>query len=415
MLISTKPDTPGKEAVLYRSRQLTEFTWTPLGDIPVFTKETGKTVLPAGSPQRGMLYSSTEPTDKFITENISFETFLSIVANPHSALYHKDLNGHNNSWAYFGIVCNGLARYSFHIRRRFSTKRWPTVPGMYKIADEGKYSAEDMRLCDVLYAYGKGRNHVALITDLLRDEENVIREIEVSEAIRPTCVRVRYPVEVFFEKYALFALWRYAYVDSVPMPDPQQDTILKKGVPGLPGIAVDYGNKTNYRDYEDIVISAFVPGTVRLFREDSCIETISFPVSGKTVRKLPRGYYRLVHEEAGETAEFCVTAPKLSFSVSDGCLTVQADPCDGNSRIVYMEFRELSRAQRKAATGKDHENTEVAYYSNDCAALAKVEELTEEEKRTGLFTRPIPEDGANFKVYFENKYGFWTHTMIDFR
>ena len=26
MLISTKPDTPGKEAVLSRSRQLTEFT-----------------------------------------------------------------------------------------------------------------------------------------------------------------------------------------------------------------------------------------------------------------------------------------------------------------------------------------------------------------------------------------------------
>ena len=134
MLTGTKPDSKGKEAVLYRSRQLTEFQWTPVGDIPVYTKETGKTKLPAGQPQLGMLYSSPEPTDKFIFENVSFETFLSILANPDSALYNKDLNGHNNSWAYFGLVCNGLARYAFNIRRRFSTKRWPTVPGMEKVA-----------------------------------------------------------------------------------------------------------------------------------------------------------------------------------------------------------------------------------------------------------------------------------------
>ena len=43
MLVSTKPDSKGKEAVIFRSRQLTEFQWIPVGDIPVFTKKTGKT------------------------------------------------------------------------------------------------------------------------------------------------------------------------------------------------------------------------------------------------------------------------------------------------------------------------------------------------------------------------------------
>ena len=51
-------------------------------------------------------------------------------------------------------------------------------------------------------------------------------------------------------------------------------------------------------------------------------------------------------------------------------------------------------------------------YNTCCSALAKLEELTEEEKETGVFTREIPADAANFKVYFENKYGVWTHTMI---
>ena len=130
MLVSTKPDTRGKAAVLARARHLTEFRWSPVCDIPAWMKATGKTVLPAGKEILGVIYSSPEAADKFITENVSFETLLSVIANPDSALYHKDLGGNNNSWAYFGIVCNGLARYALQIRRRYSTKRWPTVPSV---------------------------------------------------------------------------------------------------------------------------------------------------------------------------------------------------------------------------------------------------------------------------------------------
>lgn len=39
MLISEKPNSKGKEAVIFRSRQLTEFEWTPVCDIPVYTKK----------------------------------------------------------------------------------------------------------------------------------------------------------------------------------------------------------------------------------------------------------------------------------------------------------------------------------------------------------------------------------------
>ena len=414
MLISTKPNTKGKEAVLYRSRQLTEFRWTPVGDIPVYTKATGKTKLNAGNPQLGMLYSSTEPTDKFITENISFETFLSIIPNPDSALYHKDLNGHNNSWAYFGIVCNGLARYAFNIRRRYSTKRWPTVPGMRKVADEGTYTADQIELCDVLYAFGKGRNHVALITDILKDENGVIQKIEVSEAIRPTCVRIAYDVDEYFEHFKLFALWRYDFVDSVPMPDEAQDRLLKQGVPALPAIALDYGNKTNYRTYEDVVISAFPEGEneIEISREGEVIETVTIFGRGNISRKFPRGYYRVKHVSTGEVVEFCVTQLEISHFVENGKLTVKADACDPNSVISHFEFREMTRSEREKLQGKDPENNAVAFYSDSCAALSKMEELTQEEKKTGIITREIPHDAVHFKVSFENKYGIWTHTMI---
>ena len=91
-------------------------SWTPLLDVPTYTRKDGRTVHPAGKLVQGMPYSSTEPTDKFITENISFESLLTAMANPDSALYQKDLEGRNGSSTYFGIVCNGLARYALNIR-----------------------------------------------------------------------------------------------------------------------------------------------------------------------------------------------------------------------------------------------------------------------------------------------------------
>ena len=417
MLISTKPDTKGKAAALYRSRQLTEFRWTPLGDIPIYLKEVGKTKLCAGTEQLGMLYSSTEPTDKFLTENISFETFLSIIANPDSALYHKDINGHNNSWAYFGIVCNGLARYALNINRRYSTKRWPDVPGMRKVAHKGTFTAEDMQLCDILHAFGEGRNHVAMITDLLRDEEGVIRQIEVSEAIRPTCIRHQFEVEDFFEKHNLYSLWRYDFVDEVPMPDPYQDECLRRGVPGLPVIALDYGNKTNYRTYEDVVISVFPEGKneVEIRCGEEVVEQLTLDGRCKVSRRFPRGYYTVTHKNTGTMVEFCVTEPKFDFTVEDGMLTVRVDPCDPESRISHMDFREVSRKEREKAGLVDPANLPVGYYNTNCASLSKLEELTEEEKRTGVITRAIPADAANFKINFVNKYGYWTHEMIRIR
>ena len=413
MLISTKPDSKGKEAVLFRGRQLTEFRWTPLRDIPVYTKATGKTKLPAGEQQQGMIYSSTEPTDKFIGENISFETFLTAVANPDSALYTKDLNGHNNSWAYFGIVCNGFVRYTLNFRRRFSTKRFLDIPGMHKIYDAGTYTAEQIELCDVLRAFEKGISHVALITDILRDEAGTICQIEVSEGVRPVCKRAQYDLETFFEKYKKYHICRYDFVDDVPMPDEAQNRYLMQGVPGLPAIAVDYGDKSNYRTYEDVVISVFADGEneIEICRDGEVLESISITGRGQISRRFHRGYYTARHKESGESVAFCVTAPEISHSVENGMLTVKADACDPASRIVHMEFREKCKEMYGSGSVPDGGRTDV-FYSNQCASLAKVEELTDAEKESGMFTRAIPEDAAHFKVYFENPYGMWTHTMI---
>ena len=415
MLFSTKPDSAGKAATLARSAQLTDFKWTPVRDITTYTKEAGKTSLPAGVEVTGHIYSSTEPNDKFIGENTSFETLLTVIANPDSALYQKDLNGHHNSWPYFGVVCNGLARYAYGIQRRFNTKRWLDVPGVHKVAEPGQFKAEDIRLCDSLLAFCDQRKHVALITDILRDEDGVIRQIEVSEAVRPTCKRAQYDVEEFFDKYKLFGLCRYDFVDEVPALDPVQDAALKQGVPALPAVAVDYGNKSNYLVGEEVVISVFAPGehTVELCKNGEVVESVPVTAPTKFVRTPERGYYTVRLADSGEFVEFAVNEAKLSYTVNGNEITVTADSCDPNSEILYMDFREVTKTKLSSGPLQDASGNAVAFYDPSCASLSKVEELTDAEKRTGIITRSIPSDAGNFKVYFKNKYGVWVHRMTE--
>ena len=386
-----KPKNDAQAAALARARQLTDFKWIPLREVPTYTRDRGQTVLPAGVEVTGFPYASTELTDKFFTENVSFESFLTAIPNPDSKLYQP---GWGAMFACnYGVVCNGLVRYALGIRPRVSTARWYTIPGMRQVAPRGGYRVEDMRLLDVLYAFGEGRNHVALITDIIR-EEGIVVGVEVSEAVRPSCRRAVFTPEEFYEKYALFGLCRYDLLDQVPPLDKEQDALLWKS--GLqynrPKIAVDNGNRSNYLAGETVLISVFGDGsdTLDLMRNGEVIKSLRVDARAMIPMEPQPGYYTASLRQAGESVEFAVNRANIIHTLRDGEITIHADPQDPESRILYADFR--VKGER-------------------VAALARYEELTDEERETGCFTRPIPPDGENYKVYFENKYGVWTHPM----
>lgn len=394
ILKHTEPDTWQKAAVIARSKQLTDFIWTPVRDVPTCILRNGdrcNTVLPAGKEVTGFPYSSTERTDQFITENVSIESFLSAIPNPYSKLYQAG-GGALNSCS-FGIVCNGLARYALGIKRRVSTAKWPTIPGMRCVAPREQYTPNDIELCDILYAFNEGRNHVALITDIIRDESDEIISIEVSEAVRPSCLRKCYSIEEYFKRFALFALWRYDLLESVPPLDEDIADLLTSGKEKIPPkISVDNGNKSNYLEGDETIIYASISGddTLQVWCNDALVEEIFICEKVIIPRRFTKGYYTLKLKNAGETVSFCVNKASISHTVNGRMITVTADPCDASSEIWYMDFR-------------------VA--GNQWASLSKYEELTDSEKKAGVFTREIPGDAANFKVYFKNKYGVWVHKM----
>ena len=391
MLTSTLPKNEGERAALARARQLTELVWTPVRGVPSYIQRKN-CLLPAGVPLKGFPYSSTEKTDKFITENVHIRTFLSAIRNPYSTLYQPGQGRHYT--CNYGIVCNGLARYALGIPYRVSTARWEDIPGMRRVADRGCFTAEDIRLLDVLYAFGDGRGHVALVTDILRDGEGAIREIEVSEAVRPVCRRACYPTDVFFEKYALFHLDRYDRLADVPPLDEADAALLRDYKDGPPRpIEIDNGDFSNYLLGQIATLATFTEGedSVEIYRDGVLYE--SFDIQGPTVRAFEpeeRGYFTARLKRNGAEVHFAFLQAKTDYRREGDRITVTADPCDENSELHYMDFR---------IPGKSPQ------------ALAKYETLTEEEKRSGVITRKIPETAGSFKVYYRGIYGIWTHPL----
>lgn len=391
----------GKDAALARARLLTDFKWTPVRDVPTYTRDAGNGVLPAGAEVTGFPYSSLEMTDKFITENVSIETFLSAVSNPDSVFYRagRGALGAMN----YGLVCNGLARYALGIPERISTKRWCGIPGMRTIAPKGEYSVDDMEKCDVLYAFNDGRSHVALVTDLVRDEAGHVTVVEVSEAVRPHCKRRKFTPEEYYEKYKPFALQRYDFIDDVPPFDVDAMTsLLTSGMEKkCPRITVDYGDKSNYLEGEAVTVSVFAdaPDTVEFFKDGLPVAVFilkqrydAIPVEKRALfaLTLPRGYYTARLKEAGDETHFAVVGASLSHTVKGDEITVFFDAQDEKSRPVHFDLREKGKG---------------------LAPLAECHPLTEEEAREGHATRKIHPEGENYKVYFRNEYGIWTMPM----
>ncbi|MBR2635126.1 MAG: hypothetical protein IKD31_06060 [Clostridia bacterium] len=393
MLTSTLPKTRGEAAALSRVRQMTDLVWTPLRDIPAYIgKEERYVVLEAGVPLKGILYSSTEDTDSFVEENISLESFLSMVENPDSQLYRE---GHG---VYFrancGMVCNGLVRYAFGISHRVPTALWFEMPGMRLIAPAGAYTAREIRLCDVLHVYDEDRKHVAMITDLLRDEAGEVAEIEVSEAVPPCCKRARYTLEEYFQKFSRFSLCRYDFLETVPPFEEKACSAPDWEGRKRPNLAVDRGNFSNYRLGEEVVLSVFSDrdDTVELFCGDRLVQSFLVGPRALFPLKLERGYYTARLKENKASVEFAVVGAKVSHRVEGDLLVVSADSCDENSRLLQADFRK----KKKRA-----------------ALMAAFLELSSEELQTGCFFRPIPPNAVYFKLYFENRYGIWTSSLVE--
>ena len=238
-----------------KAYQMTDLQFTPLNNI----EANGNKVYKANVNYTGVIYSSVKETGTYVGQNISFHTFMTAIHNPRSKIYTERLNEApyhgTNCKAYYGTVCSGLVSYALGVS--YGTYDFP-VSGVFVEVDHS--IIDSIHVADVLWKGG----HVALITDIVKDDSSHVTDVEICEAIQSGCRRYSVTSDKFKSLMTtnFKAVYRYTelYKNVDYTPVPEFVAVLDESP--IPFVYNDYlcadkGDKACYREDEDVTINIF--------------------------------------------------------------------------------------------------------------------------------------------------------------
>ncbi len=396
------PQSEGAENVIKRARQLTEFPWTPVCAIPgcAVVRPTASThsfvdsFHAAWRPKKGILYSSVRLHEKFVGYNVSFETYVTALANPNSVLYTRPQHKLGNKmFSYYGTVCSALASYAFNLPFRIPCSQWASVDGMNEVTFE---TLEELQLCDILLK----SSHVAVITGIKRNEEGAVRHITVSEATLPLCVTTEFTAEAF-RGYWLekgYHIYRYSYVDQVPYtPSPY---VPLEGDPELPlpetnpSFMTDFGNAANYTLGETVEFSVLEPQWTEI--RITGAEEYTVPINDAKAAFTPK--------QTGFYTAYCVNGDEQSKPLEFG-VTHFNIKIDSDINPTMVSF-----------AGIPAEDTVLGYMINtETHSLRGKKFFTEQEAKAGQVLLKRPAAGRYYVIVLaKNKFGVYKSEMRSF-
>ncbi len=321
-LCHDKPSCKGVENVLKRAKRLVSFQYAPIRPLPILEKireakaasYNVETHSPAWLPITGVLYSSVRCLETYFGFNITPETFISALSNPNSVVYRKPITGTGqNVHNHYGIVCSCFVSYCLDVHYRTNCGRWPSLPGIHEV-DITKL--ENIRLADIVLNV---KQHIALITDIERDENGNVCYITVSESVIPFVRSTRFNAEQFRNFWLAngYIIYRYDGVKNVSYePDPFAPV---EGDPDMPAPLInqslmpDFGNKANYRRGEQ-------PVEISVFEEGCKFIEITDPDGEKSVCPVEDGFVIFHPEKTGIYEAACIRSDGCSMPVS-WCVT----------------------------------------------------------------------------------------------
>ena len=283
-LYHDKPASKGVENALKRAKQMVELKWTPIRRMAASTiyRDINQvrcdvdTFYSAYRPQRGVNYSSVRCYEKFVGDNVLFETYFAALANPRSVMYTRSQHGQGRAMSgFYGTVCTSFAAYVYNQPVRFPSDYWSNLPGVTEV-DCTKL--ENMQLGDAILKAG----HIAVITGIQRDVEGIVRVITVDESTSPVCVSNDYTPEEFTGYWldAGYRIYRYEGIHDVPYtPDPfapvAGDPCVERPVINTV-LQPDYGNKGNYMLGDTVELDVMEEGWTSV--EITGAETMVLPI-----------------------------------------------------------------------------------------------------------------------------------------
>lgn len=353
LLYADKPVSKGVENALKRAKQMVELRWTPVKRMAASTivsredksRHDIDSFFAAYRPQRGINYSSVRCHEKFVGDNVLFETYLSALANPRSVMYTRSQHGQGRAMSgFYGTVCTSFAAYVFDQPVRFPSSKWINIPGVTEVDTS---ELENLQLCDALLEIG---HHIAVITGIQRDVDGKVHIITVSESQTPVCATNDYTVEEFRGYWLAsgYRVFRYPGIHDVTYtPDPfapvEGDPVMER--PAINTVLQpDYGNKANYMLGDTVELDVMEEGWASV--EISGPEAAVLPIEADlkvTFRPAVPGYYTACCVKGGAKSapvEFRITDMAISgdktVCAKGGKLEITFDVAEGDKALGWI-------------------------------------------------------------------------------
>lgn len=287
-----------------KAYQLTNIAFTPLQPIAYNVG-----IYQPNTTYSGMIYSSVKEIGTYVGSNVSFHTFMTAIHNPRSKIYTDRIDKSpyhgTNCCSYYGVVCSSLVSYALGLSPIHSSYDFVASEEM----EELDYSNIDsFHIADLLWKSG----HVALITNVVRDKNDNVVSLEISEAIQGGCRRYSVAKSAFNKSVApkFEKVLRYKYLDININYTPAPEFVTVFDEDPFPfefneDICADKGDKSCYFVGEDVVLNLSSPkGTVEIYKDNALLSEVEVDSLDLRLTDLDYGYYQARIVEGEFSSEF---------------------------------------------------------------------------------------------------------------
>ncbi len=379
---------PAIKAMQERAERISGIKWMPKGRIP----KTGGGYLTEKN-HSGIPYSSVKELDKFVGQEVSFQTFMSALNNPRSVLYTEHVNAPPykgvNCASYYGTVCSMAVNYALGLSRPYESNMYFTLPFIKYLAVQDLNAATPG---DILWKKG----HVVLITDVLEGDGRKDKEISVLESNASGTSISQYSLTDLQKRWENenWILFRdIALNNAVDEIDPflWDDSSLNYANEDL---CLSRGNWVSYREGEDVTLNVLSPfyETVELIKDGSLIESRSYS-----------GY------------------PDIVFSgLSAGDYQINLSGAKGVSKAIAFEVLHTQVSAQeinkwlKVSFNSSNAVPEYVVLCDEIGARSFISDLTAADISRGYLIIKCEKSlkGLYAKVFFKGKYGRVSNAII---
>ena len=287
-----------------KAYQLTNISFTPLRPIAYNIG----TYQPNYS-YKGMIYSSVKEIGTYVGNSISFHTFMTAIHNPRSRIYTDRIDEApyhgKNCRSYYGTVCSSLVSYALGLFPVYGSFDFASSEEM----EELEYSQLDsLHIADVLWRSG----HVAIVTNVVRDADDRIVSIEISEALQNGCKRRSAPRSSFLRSIAptFKKALRYKDLKSNLFYSSAPEFVTVLDEEPLPfvynsDICVDKGDRSCYFVGDKVTLNILSSGdVVEIFKDGLIYSVIDVTSEDVQLSDLGYGQYQARLIAGGRSSDF---------------------------------------------------------------------------------------------------------------